>query len=72
MTTFKEGRQAGMDEIASGDIYDVSAAIKSFDNDRPDSEWMWGYYSALHDMIVFDEIENYETPDVRSETNEKI
>lgn len=48
---FENGRQAVKDEIKSGDIYDIPAAFLSFKNDPPDSEYQWGFFSQLHDLM---------------------
>ena len=55
ISAFDQGRQAVKDEIASGDIDDVPTAYQSFEDDNPDSEFQWGYYSALHDLIHLEE-----------------
>jgi len=59
-SSFERGREAVKEEVASGHIYDVAAAFESFKGDRPDSEWMWGYFSALHDIIFDGEVTDYE------------
>lgn len=54
MSDFENGRQAVKDEIKSGDIYDIPAAFLSFKNDPPDSEYLWGFFSQLHDLMEKD------------------
>ena len=51
---FENGRQAVKDEIKSGDIYDIPAAFLSFQNDPPDSEYLCGFFSQLHELMEKD------------------
>ena len=44
---FDEGRIAAHKDIISGDIYDLKAAIKSFNYDPPDSARQRGYLYQL-------------------------
>lgn len=48
---FMKGRKAAQDEIKSGDIYDVPAALASYKTDPPDNEFIWGHFSALVNHI---------------------
>tara|TARA_R110002072_G_scaffold100778_9_gene222059 strand:+ start:5758 stop:5928 length:171 start_codon:yes stop_codon:yes gene_type:complete len=48
---FEDGRKAAREEIKAGDIYDIPAAFLTFKNDPPDSEYIWGYFSQLYDIM---------------------
>lgn len=47
-----KGRKAAQDEIKSGGIYDVPAALTSYQGDQPDNEFLWGHFSALIDHMT--------------------
>ena len=44
---FWEGRHAAEEDIRNGDIYDLDAAIYSFELDPPDSPFQRGYLRQL-------------------------
>ena len=48
-TKFYDGQEAAKKDLQNGDIYNLEAAIQSFDYDPPDSPRQRGY---LHQLIL--------------------
>jgi len=48
-TKFYDGQEAAKKDLQNGDIYNLEAAIHSFDYDPPDSPRQRGY---LHQLIL--------------------
>lgn len=46
-TEFDQGREAANTDVINGDVYNVKAAIESFNFDRPDSPRQRGYLFQL-------------------------
>jgi hypothetical protein len=47
---FQRGWDIAREELRNGQI-DLVPAFYTFKKDMPDSEWMWGYFASLYDLL---------------------
>lgn len=47
---YSDGMEAAFDEFFTGNIYNITGAIKSFENDPPIGNFQKGFLFQLHQM----------------------